>query len=201
MKRVLVLLAHPDPAHSRVNSLMAAMVRELEHVTLVDLYAEYPRFKIDIDKEQKRLLEHDVIVFQFPVYWYSTPALLKEWQDLVLEFGFAYGKGGDRLAGKLFLVATTAGAAEEAYSAGGSNRFPIRTLLAPLEQMASLCQMHYLPPLVLFASLTASADDRLTAHVRRYRRVLEALCEERLDLAAAMQTSLMPDLPDGGQHG
>ena len=54
----------------------------MEGVTFVDLYAEYPRFEIDVDREQARLLAHDVIVFQNPLFWYSTPAILKEWQDL-----------------------------------------------------------------------------------------------------------------------
>ena len=54
-------------------------------VTAIDLYAEYPDYNISIEREQQRLVEHDVIIFQFPIYWYSTPALLKEWQDLVPE--------------------------------------------------------------------------------------------------------------------
>ena len=63
-----------------------------ERVTLVDLYGEYPDYRIDIDREQQRLRDHDVVVFMFPLYWYSTPSMLKEWQDLVLEHGWAYGQ-------------------------------------------------------------------------------------------------------------
>ena len=64
----------------------------MEGVRLHDLYEAYPDFLIDVEAEQALLLEHDVIVFQHPVYWYSSPAILKEWQDLVLEHGFAYGR-------------------------------------------------------------------------------------------------------------
>lgn len=205
MKRILVLTAHPNPGQSRVNSKMASMAGALDGVTLVDLYALYPRFKIDINAEQQRLLEHDVIVFQFPVFWYSTPALLKEWQDLVLEHGFAYGEGC-RLAGKLFLVAATAGAAEHDYADGGRNQFTMRTLLSPLEQMAHLCRMRYLPPLVLFSSLIANNDERSGQFVVRYRQVLEGLRDERLDIAQAMTQELLdhpavPMLSDHGQAG
>ncbi len=191
MKRILILTAHPNPSHSHVNSMMSSMAAGLSGVTVVDLYALYPRFKIDIDAEQQRLLEHDVIVFQFPIYWYSTPALLKEWQDLVLEHGFAYGGDGCRLGGKLFLVAASAGAAEHDYAEDGLNHFPMRTLLSPLEQTAQLCRMRYLPPLVLFSSLQASSDERVTEHVACYRQVLEALRDERLDIPRAMAQELM----------
>jgi putative NADPH-quinone reductase len=186
-------MAHPNPSQSQVNLSMAAMAGQLDGITLIDLYALYPRFKIDVDAEQRRLLAHDVIVLQFPFYWYSMPALLKEWLDLVLEYGFAYGSEGDRLVGKSLLVATSAGGAQAAYSQQGRNQFPIRTLLTPLEQTAELCRMRYLPPLVLFAALAASSDDRLVAHVNRYRRVLEALRDDRLDLPAAFAQELLGD--------
>ena len=197
MSRVLVLFAHPNPGQSRVNKPMADMAKTLEGVTFVDLYSLYPRYKIDIDAEQQRLIDHDVIVFQFPFYWYSTPSMLKIWQDLVLEHGFAYGQGGNLLAGKSLLIATTAGGAEDAYSVEGSNSFPVRTLLAPLEQTACLCQLRYLAPLVLFSSLAASNDQRVSVHVEQYKTVLESLRDNRLDLNAALSQELLgePAIP------
>ena len=130
---------------------------------------------------QARLASHDVIVFQHPVYWYSTPALLKEWQDLVLEYGWAYGVGGTALRGKLFLCAVTAGGTAEAYSAQGKNRLPLRVLLSPLEQTANLCGMVYLPPFALFAARRAAEGVALAMHAARYRRLLEALRDGRID--------------------
>ena len=47
-----------------------------------------------MDEEQQRLADHDLIVLQFPLYWYTGPALLKEWLDLVWLQGFAYGESG-----------------------------------------------------------------------------------------------------------
>ena len=197
MSRVLVLFVHPDQSHSRVNKPMADRAKSLDGITFIDLYGLYPRYDIDIEAEQAKLLEHDVIVFQFPFYWYSTPSLLKLWQDMVLEHGFAYGKGGDQLAGKSLLIATTAGGSEEAYSTQGSNRFPIRTLLTPLEQTARLCQMQFLAPFVLFSSLSASNNQRVGDHIGRYQTVLEALRDDRLDLQAAMTQTILgePTLP------
>lgn len=184
-RKILVLFAHPGQRYSKVNVELAETASRIRGVTLVDLYAEYPRFKINVELEQERLLEHDVIVFQFPLFWYSTPALLKEWQDLVLEYGFAYGEGGDRIAGKLFAPVITAGGPEEFYRAGGRNNFPLRDLLAPLEQTANLCGLHFVSPYALFAALKAAGSERMQDHIEGYERYLQALRDGRLDLAAA----------------
>lgn len=188
-RRILVLFAHPSLDRSEANGPMAEAVRELDGITLVDLYAEYPDFQIDIEREQQRLLEHDVIVFQHPLYWYSTPAILKEWQDLVLEHGFAYGTNGTALHGKIFFHAITAGGEESAYMAEGINHFTIRELLQPLEQMARLCGMTYLPAFALFGARTAVEEGRINQHVADWTRLLEALRDDRLDI------DVVQDLP------
>ena len=194
-RRILVLFAHPSLERSEVNRPLAEATALVDGVTLVDLYAEYPSFAIDVEREQGRLLAHDVLCFMHPLYWYSTPAILKEWQDLVLEYGFAYGSGGSALHGKLFFNALTAGGPEPAYRAEGYNHFSIRELLRPLEQSALLCGMVYLPPFALFGARTAVEEGRLDAHVADWVRVLAALRDGRLDLAAVRQRpSLNHDL-------
>ena len=166
----------------------------LHGVTFVDLYAKYPRFDINVDDEQRLLLEHEALVFQFPLFWYSTPSLLKEWQDLVLEYGFAYGGGGDKLAGKLFVAACSAGGPPESYATGGFNQLELRDLLAPLEATINLCQMRFLPPFALFSSLRAEKEGRLAAWVASYRSLLEALRDERLDEDSCRLSGLLsPD--------
>ena len=74
------------------------------------------------------------MVLQFPIYWYSSPSILKEWQDLVLEFGWAYGPGGTHLHGKKLVLAVTLGGARDAYGPDGQNFFDLRTLLAPFDE-------------------------------------------------------------------
>ena len=69
--KVLVLYAHPAQQHSNVNAAMADVARETEGVSFVDLYAKYPRLNLDVEAEQQRLLDHDAVVFQFPLMWYS----------------------------------------------------------------------------------------------------------------------------------
>jgi glutathione-regulated potassium-efflux system ancillary protein KefG len=188
--RVLILFAHPALEKSRVNRPLAAAVRGLAGVTFHDLYEAYPDFDVDVRREQGLLTAHDLVVFQHPFYWYSTPALVKQWEDLVLEHGWAYGTGGTALRGKTWLSAVTTGGREAAYQHDGYNRFTIRELLAPLEQTARLCGMQFLPPFVVHGThrLDQADIDRAAAE---YRRTIEALRDGRLDLdAVASQTRL-----------
>ena len=79
--KILVLFAHPALQKSRVNSVMLDAIHGLEGVTIHNLYEEYPDFHIDIKKEQQLLLDHDIIILHHPFYWYSAPAIVKEWID------------------------------------------------------------------------------------------------------------------------
>lgn len=192
-QKILLLFAHPSQHRSEVNLPLARASAEIDGVTFIDLYAEYPDFCIDIDREQQRLREHDIVVFMFPLYWYSTPSILKEWQDLVLEYGFAYGHEGSALQGKLLLCAITAGGLEDAYRQQGYNHYSIRELLRPIEQTATLCGMTYLPPYALFGSRTALEDGRLQAHIDCWTRILEDLVAGRADIGALLAADRLND--------
>ncbi|GLP95473.1 NAD(P)H-dependent oxidoreductase [Paraferrimonas sedimenticola] len=179
--KLLILFAHPNQARSEVNRPLYAASQQFDQVTCVDLYREYPTFRIDVDKEQRRLLEHDTIVFMFPLYWYSTPAILKEWQDLVLEYGFAYGRDGKALHGKRFFCAITAGGAEKAYRADGYNHFTLEQLLQPLQQTAQLCGMEYWPPYAIYSSRTAQEEGRIQRHVDHWQLLLKRILRGDVD--------------------
>ena len=178
------MLAHPAYEKSRINRRLWAAVQDLAGVRFHDLYEAYPEFDIDISREQALLTAADAIVLQHPFFWYSTPALVKKWEDLVLEHGWAYGSRGTALQGKSFLSVITTGGGQDAYHAEGHNRFSIRELLAPIEQTVRLCGMRYLPPFVVFGS-HGMTDDAITRHAEDYRRVIAALRDGTLDLNAA----------------
>ncbi|MFY0611533.1 MAG: NAD(P)H-dependent oxidoreductase [Hyphomicrobiaceae bacterium] len=188
MKRVLVYYAHPSHQTSGVNRPMAEAAQSIKGITFVDLYREYPRHDIDVATEQERLLASDIVLFQFPVFWYSTPSIIKDWQDLVLQHGFAYGSGGDQLAGKHMMLAVTAGGPQEAYAPEGFQHYPLRTFFTPLEQTARLCQMNFAAPYVLYSSLQAPATDQIKPHVDGYIRLIEALRDDNYDLEVASAT-------------
>ena len=194
MSRVLVLFAHPAFEKSRIHRRLLEAIRDLDDVTLHDLYETYPDFQIDVAEEQRRLVAHDVIVLQHPFYWYSVPALLKEYLDLVLEHGFAYGSTGRALEGKLLLNATTTGGPEAAYQVGGRNRFTIRQLLAPFDQTAYLCRMVYLAPFVVYGTHRMDEATGCWPAQRQDRTLLARLRDGTLDLARAAAADRVNDL-------
>lgn len=165
--KVVVFFAHPNVHRSRVHKVLFENIRDLPGVTAHDLYEHYPDFNIDAETEQALLVQADLVVFQHPIYWYSMPAITKEWMDVVLTRGFAYGTGGDALRGKDMMLAVSTGGSIEAYSAAGQHGYPLADLLCPLQQTAKFCGMNFLDPLVLYAGRTLS-NDELLEQARRY---------------------------------
>lgn len=179
MANLLILFAHPVLEKSRVHAALIRRSMRMNGVTFHDLYEAYPDFDIDVKKEQDLLLQHDIIIWQHPFYWYSCPAILKQWQDLVLEHGWAYGSKGNMLAGKkIFNVITTAGS-REAYTVGGRNRFTISQLLAPFDQTAYLCKMQYMPPYALHRTVSFTKAD-IEIYAVQYEQLLVALVNDRI---------------------
>jgi len=170
--KILVIFAHPRLNESQVNKALVKQITGLPHVMVHDLYEIYPDFYIDVKKEQALLLQADLIVFQCPMYWYSSPSLLKEWQDVVLERGFARGASGTALRDKEFMMAISTGGPEEAFQRGGANNFTTEELLRPFEQMAHLCGMIYHPPFIIHGAFYLQRDE-IERSSAAYRRLLE----------------------------
>jgi glutathione-regulated potassium-efflux system ancillary protein KefF len=182
MARIVVLVAHPALAHSRVTrTLMQAAARCAPDggIDVRDLYALYPDYLIDVAAEQAALAEAGLVVWLHPLHWYSMPPLLKLWLDEVYAFGWAYGPGGRALAGKDLWLVTSTGGPEPSYHPAGYNRYFFDAFLPPYEQTAALTGMRWLPPLVLHGAHRVD-DDTVAAHA--------ALLAERL--------STWPDWPE-----
>ncbi|EIR1746179.1 glutathione-regulated potassium-efflux system ancillary protein KefG [Shigella flexneri] len=165
--KVLLLYAHPESQDSVANRVLLKPATQLSNVTVHDLYAHYPDFFIDIPREQALLREHEVTVFQHPLYTYSCPALLKEWLDRVLSRGFASGPGGNQLAGKYWRNVITTGEPESAYRYDALNRYPMSDVLRPFELAAGMCRMHWLSPIIIYWARRQSAKE-LASHARAY---------------------------------
>lgn len=174
MKKILVNFAHPFPEKSRANGAILDHIEDVPGLTVNDLYEKYPYFDIDVSKEQELLLHHDIIVFQHPIYWYSVPPLLKMWYDEVLELGFAYGEGGDKLSGKIFQLSITAGGGLDAYSKDGFHENEIESFFPPWIQTARLCRMQWQQPLILHNAGRATESD-VKAHADIVRQHLLGL--------------------------
>lgn len=193
MKKILILFAHPVLEKSRVHKILQFYISKLDGVTINDLYENYPEFDIDVEREQALLLQHDIIVWQHPLYWYSAPALLKQWQDLVLEHGWAYGKNGFALKGKKIFNAFTSGGGMQAYQHEGYQHCTITELLRPFERTAQLCNMTYLPPFWIPGTHKLQLP-QAHQYAEQYKKLLIALQEDNLNTDDITQASCLNDL-------
>ena len=148
MSKIIVISGHPNLSESNTNQVILQSLENSElPVSIRRLDSLYPDYNIDIDAEQQALIDADIVVLQFPFYWYSVPALLKKWIDDVFAYNFAYGTQGDKLQNKELILSFTIGGPEESYDPLGYNHFTIEQLIQPLQQTAYLAGMNFHKPI------------------------------------------------------
>ena len=192
MNKLLILFAHPRFEQSRSNAALLQQMPQHEQLTFHDLYELYPDFNIDIRAEKALLEQHDIIVMHHPFYWYSIPPLLKQWIDMVLEFGWAYGPGGTALKGKTVFNVLTSGGTREVYQREGRNRYTVREFLAPVEQTMNLCNMRYLPPFAVQGTHMLTRE-QLREMAADYELLLMKLLNNEFDPQQLQKFELLND--------
>lgn len=148
--KTLVIISHPEIGESSSQQYLLHSLPESENITVHHLERTYPNGEVDIKREQELLKAHDRILFQFPFYWYSSPPLLKKWEDEVLEEHFAYGYKGNKLKGKECGLVLVIGNPEKEYQAGGIEGFSLSELTTPYRALAMKTQMEYIKPLAIY---------------------------------------------------
>lgn len=144
MKDILIISGHTDLAASVANrTILETLGERLPEAEIVKLDELYPDFKIDVENEQRRLLRADIIVLQFPVFWYSVPSILERWMEETFRHGFSHGSTGDKLKGKKLVLSFTTGAPEEMYSHDGPMGYTIDEFLPCYKATCRLTQMEY----------------------------------------------------------
>lgn len=141
-----MIIGHPYWEASFSNKAIVTEFRKRYPEAEISNLAElYPDGNIDKDAEQKKLLHADVVVFQFPVMWYSCPSLLHKWEEEVLTYGFCYGPGGDKLKGKKLVCSFTSASSADMYSKYGAQGVEIDKLMPPFATMAKFVGMEWGP--------------------------------------------------------
>lgn len=163
-----IFLFHPSLSTSRVNARLAERAAEIPSVTVRDEYALNPQ-RIDVAAEQAAMTAADRIVLQFPMYWYSSPSLLKQWEDDVLTWGWAYGSAGTALHGKELAIAISTGADD--YRRDGVVGYTVTDLLRPFQATSNLIGTRFLAPFVTSGAMSIS-DDALTRQADAYATFL-----------------------------
>ncbi|GAA0358032.1 NAD(P)H-dependent oxidoreductase [Alkalibacterium iburiense] len=169
--KTLVIISHPELEESGSQQFLVQAVDDLPDVTLHHLEGRYPDGKIDVKAEQALLRQYDRILFQFPFYWYSSPPLLKKWQDDVLTEHFAFGYRGDKLNGKDFGMVLVIGLPEKDYQTGGAEGFSISELTKPFQAMAKKVGMDYVKPLTIFQFPYKTEEEKMDLLIQ-YRQYL-----------------------------
>ena len=143
MKNILVVSGHTDLNDSVANKNILEELKKLLPNAEIDLLSElYPSYKIDVKKEQEKLVNADIIVLQYPLFWYSMPSILEKWMEDTFIFGFSHGDGGDKLKGKKLIVSLTTGAPEENYI-DEKLGYDIEEYLHPIKKSCRMCQLEY----------------------------------------------------------
>jgi len=192
MNTVLILFAHPRFEKSRANRALLSALHHETHVTIHDLYEQYPDFNIDTASEKNLLLSHDIVVWHYPFYMFSAPPMIKQWIDLVLEHGWAHGEGGCNMANKIVFNTITTGGAREGYSRSGYNRYSLREFLVPFEQTARLCNMTYLPPFAVQGTYRLK-ESELQEAALLYKQLLHRLALGTFRIEEIVKYELLND--------
>lgn len=147
---VLLISGHPDLQRSIANSEILKLLASNSQIKIHKLDQACQGFQVDVAAEQALLTQADIIVFQFPLYWSTYPALMKLWFDEVFTYNFAFGPNGDKLKGKKVLLSITCGATENSYQPGEFNFLPLEQYLQAAMHPVKAAQMDIIDSVITF---------------------------------------------------
>jgi NAD(P)H dehydrogenase (quinone) len=167
-----------NPVSSRANF---TTVKDPDYLKLQveETYAsEHDGFAPDVEAELRKLEACDLLILQFPMWWFGLPAILKGWVDRVMAMGRTYGYGAiyqsGKFRGKRALLSLTTGGPEEAYRKGGFNG-DIDGILRPVQRgVLEFLGFDVLAPQVHYGPVRAEPGQRqawLAEHAERLRAI------------------------------
>ncbi len=175
--KTLILVFHPNIEESKINKRwIQELSRYPEKFQVHELHRVYPDGVINVAKEKDLIEFHDKIVFQFPLYWFNCPPMLKKWLDEVLTYGWAYGSNsGYRVSGKKISLAISAGIDEEEYNPTGKYKYTLEQLTAPFELTFEYIRADYRPLFVYYGIELNSSFDWIEKSVPMYMDFLHSI--------------------------
>lgn len=140
MSKILLILSHPNYENSFANKKIITNLKSLiPNIKIDHIDSLYPDEKINIKAEQDKLINNDIIIFQFPMFWHNRPHLLSKWFEDVYEYGFAYGTNGDKLKNKKIIVSITLGNTSEFFK----DEISLDNLLSPFKASAKYTKQKF----------------------------------------------------------
>lgn len=168
--KTLVIVTHPDIENSVLNRRwIEELSKYPEKYVIHQLYKVYPDEKIDVLAEQKRIEKYDKIIFQFPVFWFSCPSLLKKWIDEVIIYGWAFGSKSEfKVANKKIALALSVGLNEYEYSAQEKYKYTLEQLTRPFELTFDYVKADYQPFFAYYGIEPSSSADCIEESIPLY---------------------------------
>ncbi|MEI5906966.1 NAD(P)H-dependent oxidoreductase [Bacillus spongiae] len=174
--KTLVVIAHPNIETSVVNKRWVEELKKYpEKYTIHEIYKVYPDAKIDVEKEQKLVESHGNLIFQFPIFWFNCPPLLKQWLDDVFAYGWAFGSEGDKLEGRKLALAVSAGIKNEDYSESGRYQFTLEQILVPFKTTAIYCKADYRSFFAFYGAEYEPSESEIEKSAHDYLQFLKEL--------------------------
>lgn len=166
--KTLILISHPKLADSATQEFLKTAGKSQANVDFEYIDDLYKGTKIDVIQQQRQLTKYSRIIFQFPMYWYSSPASLKQYMDDVFTRKFVVAD--HLLRNKELGIVVTLGDAEAEFQAGGGEHYTISELLRPFEAFANKAGMTYLKPFVVnqFGYLEEDQKELLLVNYLQY---------------------------------
>lgn len=175
--KTLIIVTHPDIKNSIINKRWIEELNKFPNKYDVhQLHEVYPDEKINIEAEQKLIEQYDKIVFQFPYYWFNSPALFKKWLDEVLTHGWAYGsKSGFKVSGKKIALAISLGVDEQDLRPSEKYKYTLEELIRPFELSFEYVKADYLPPFAYYGMEYNASEEWVERSVPLYMDFLDSL--------------------------
>ncbi|MEC4727705.1 NAD(P)H-dependent oxidoreductase [Shewanella sp. D64] len=156
--KVLLISGHPDLKRSIANHEILKRLQTVSPLSVHKLDQACANYSVDVSAEQALLVQADIIIFQFPLYWSTYPALMKLWFDEVFCYNFAFGPKGDQLKHKKVIISITCGATENSYQAGEFNFLPLEQYLQAAVHPIKAAQMDIVDTIISF-EMNSTADE------------------------------------------
>lgn len=144
MAKIVLICGHPSYKESVANKAIVEEFHKLVPGADIAVLSElYPDFQIDAKKEQQRLTPADMVIFQYPFWWYGAPSLMHRYIEQVFLHGWAYGSAGKALNGKSLVLSFTTGAPEADYQVNGGVGHTLEQFLTGMMTTAAFTGMIY----------------------------------------------------------
>lgn len=172
-----------DPVSDRRNFTTVKDASFLK-VQLEEVYAlEHGGFVKELSIEQEKVEWCDLMIWHFPLWWFSMPAILKGWQDRVISMERFYKNGhlykNGLMKGKKALISVTTGTEFEAYQYGGFHNGDMDSILRPIHRgMLEFVGFSVLEPQVSYA-VAHKTDEERKAELKKWRERLKYIFEEK----------------------